>query len=148
MANQPAVDLLQALFDDLASRDVATLHSKFADDAVLFDPHYPQKEMRGRAAIERGIAWGMGSMEQFGFTVVQAFSSDDGLKAIAEVDTHHVLKGGQALNFPQVFVIETADGLITALRAYEPYRPDGIGGLFVRLSHIQERIAHRLKSRG
>lgn len=147
MTNPTALELLDDVFADLAARNVAALHARFADDAVLFDPHYPQKEMRGRAAIERGIAWGMGSMQQFGFTVVQGYASDDGAKAIVEVDTHHVLKGGQNLDFPQVFVIETADGLITALRAYEPYRPDGIGGIFVRLSHVQERIVHRLKRR-
>ena len=147
MEQPAALALLDDLFNNLATRDVPALLGLFADEAVLFDPHYPEMEMSGRAAIERGIAWGMGSMEQFGFTVKQGFASDDGAKAIVEVDTHHVLKGGKALNFPQVFVVETEGGLITALRAYEPYRPDGLTGFFVRVSHLQERITHRLKSR-
>lgn len=150
MADAPAhtaLELISALFDALAERDVEAVHAMFTDDAVLVDPHYPQIEMQGRAAIERGISWGMASMEQFGFTIVHEFSSDDGAKAVVEVDTHHTLKGGKKLDFPQMFIAEASDGRLTALRAYEPYRPDGVTGLFVRLSHVQERVTYRLRSR-
>lgn len=147
MTNPDALTMIADVFTALGERDEAAVHALMADDAVLVDPHYPQIEMRGRAAIERGLKWGMGSMEQFGFTIVRGYASDDGASAMVEVDTHHVLKGGKSLDFPQVFVIETTDGLITALRAYEPYRPNGVTGVFVRLSHVQERVSHWLKSR-
>ncbi len=146
MAQASALQLIEELFEALAERDVAAVGALFADDAVLVDPHYPQMEMRGRAAIDRGLAWGFGSMEQFGFTIVQAFESPDGDKAMIEVDTHHILKGGKALDFPQVFAVDASGGVIVGLRAYEPYGPGGLPGFFIGLPHLGERISHRVRS--
>jgi hypothetical protein len=46
------------------------------------------------------------------------------------------LKGGRSLNFPQVFVFEVRDGLITRLQAYEPYGPGGMVGLFLGVQRL------------
>ena len=147
MVQRRALELIRELFDALSDRDVETLSGLFADDAVLVDPHYPQMEMRGRAAIERGLRWGLGSIEEFGFTIVHAFESSDGDRAMVEVDTHHVLKGGKALDFPQVFAVEARSGAIVGLRAYEPYGPSGIPGLFIRMSHLVDRATHLVRSK-
>lgn len=147
MDQRSASTLIEELFAALTDRDVSAVGTLFADDAVLVDPHYPQMEMRGRAAIDRGLAWGMRSMEQFGFTIVQSCESADGTRAMVEVDTHHVLKGGKALDFPQVFAVDSQDGVIIGLRAYEPYGPSGIPGFFISASHVIERISHFVRSK-
>lgn len=147
MTQARALTLIEELFTALTSRDLDAVGMLFADDAVLIDPHYPQMEMRGRAAIDRGLAWGMGSMEQFGFTIVQSFESPDGARAMVEVDTHHILKGGKALDFPQVFAVDSQDGAIVGLRAYEPYGPSGIPGFFISASHVSERVSHFFRSK-
>ena len=133
-------DLIQRVFDELGRRDLAALMALAADEAVFFDPHYPKPEMRGRAEIEAGLIWGLSVMKSFGFTILRYFASEDGLSGCVEVDTHHQLKSGQKLNFPQVFVIETDGSRITALRAYEPYGPNGIGGFFLGIERLKRRL--------
>ena len=130
-----AKDILQTTFTALEARDKANAMTLFTDDAVLFDPHYPSPEMKGRAAIEKGLDWGLKSMEKFGFTIEKVYMGEDGTSCAVEVDTHHVLKGGKELRFPQAFFVETKGGKITALRAYEPYGPNGFMGFMLRLSH-------------
>ena len=50
------------------------------------------------------------------------------------------LKIGKKLDFPQVFVMETDGGKVTALRAYEPYGPNGMGGVFLGIERLKKRI--------
>lgn len=134
------VAVMRRMFAALEVRDKATAMACFSPDAVLFDPHYPKPEMRGRAEIESGLDWGLSVMERFGFTVVTVFLDETGSKAAFEVDTNHVLKGGRKLSFPQMFVAEERDGLVAALRAYEPYGPNGIGGFFLGLERLKRKI--------
>jgi hypothetical protein len=95
-----------------------------SDDAVVIDPHYPKPTMR-----------------QLGFPIVSYFEAADGTKAAVEVATSHVLAaGGMKLAFPQVFVIEARDGRITRLRAYTPYGPPGVGGMFLALTRLRRRM--------
>ncbi len=147
MTTPTALQLVDALFRRLEDRDLPGAFELVADDAVLVDPHYPQMEMSGRDAIERGLDWGLASMEQFGFAIVHALESDDGGRAMLEIDTHHVLRGGKNLDFPQMFVVEASDGLITGLRAYEPYKPNGIPGVAISVSHLVERAKHAISNR-
>jgi ketosteroid isomerase-like protein len=134
------VAIMRRMLAALEAGDKATVMACFAPDAVLFDPHYPKPEMRGRAEIEKGLDWGLSVMERFGFTVETVFLDASGKKAAFEVDTNHVLKGGRKLRFPQVFIAEERDGLVSALRAYEPYGPNGIGGFFLGLERLKRRI--------
>ena len=130
------ISVLQELFTALEKRDESKALDLFTDDAVFFDPHYPVREMVGREAITKGLAWGMESMEQFGFTIEKSYLSEDGNSGSVEVDTHHFLKGGRELRFPQAFFVEVQDGKISGLRAYEPYGPDGIMGIMLGISHM------------
>lgn len=135
-----ALELTEKLFRDLETRDKEAVFELFADDAVFIDPHYPNLEMKGRKEIEWGLNWGFSSMKQFGFTIVHSFVSEDGARAAVEIDTHHTLAGGQKLDFPQAFFAEAANGKLIGFRAYEPYRPNGIGGFFLRLSHLKAKL--------
>lgn len=143
---QPARDILEKTFRALEARDRAASLACFAPDAVLFDPHYPQPRMQGMAEIGEGLDWGLSVMKRFGFGVVHFFGSEDGLSGAVEVDTDHTLKSGQNLKFPQVFVVETKDGLITRLQAYEPYGPNGIGGMFLGLERLKRRFSGKRKA--
>jgi len=137
------LDFVQQVFGTFEAKDLEAVMACFADDAVLFDPHYPVPEMRGNDAIRRGLAWGLGNMKQPGFTVRHLWVS--GETAAVEVDTHHVFKGGIEARFPQVFVIESRDGLITRLQAYPPYGPPGVGRLLTRLTRLIWRLQGRVR---
>lgn len=139
----PVEAVMTRMFRALEARDKPAVIAAFARDAELFDPHYPKPDMRGREEIEAGIDWGLSVMAQFGFRVLRAFPSADGLSAAFEVDTNHVLKSGQKLHFPQMFVADVRDGLVTRLRAYEPYGPNGIGGMFLGLARLKRRLLGR-----
>lgn len=135
-----AREILEASFEALGRRDVEASLALFADDALLIDPHYPNPHMTGHAAIRQGLEWVMTVMDQLGFRIVSYFGSEDGLSAAVEVETNHVLKGGRKLSFPQAFFIETRNGRIMRLQAYEPYGPNGIGGFFLGLERLKRKL--------
>ena len=141
-----AKEILERMFRALESRDRDAALATFAPDAVLFDPHYPQPRMQGRSEIAEGLDWGLSVMQRFGFRTVHFFGSNDGKSGALEIDTNHALKSGQNLVFPQMFVVETRDGLVTALRAYEPYGPNGIGGVFLGIERLKRRQKARRRS--
>jgi hypothetical protein len=39
------------------------------------------------------------------------------------VDTHHIFQDDNEVHFPQVFVFETQNGLLSRFQAYVPYPP-------------------------
>ncbi len=137
--------LVERTFAMVERMDLAAVLSFFADDAVLIDPHYPNPRMVGKAAIETGLRWGFGSMRKMGFPIVNYFEDPSGQKAVVEVATSHVLSTGMQLNFPQVFVIEVRDGLVTRLQAYEPYGPGGIPGVVLALTRLIWRLTGKLR---
>lgn len=123
--------------------DLGAALAFFADDAVLIDPHYPVPRMVGKSTIADGLRWSFGQMKTFGFTVENYFESEDGKSAALEVETAHVLNAGMRLNFPQVFVVEVRDGLLTRVRAYEPYGPGGVGGIVLGLTRLWRRVSKK-----
>ncbi len=116
--NQALVERLLKAFE---AKDLDAALACFADDALLFDPHYPTPEMHGKAAIRGGFEFIFGIVKQPGFTIRHLWSGDQ--DGDFEVDTHHVLGDGTEVRFPQVFVFEMGDGLIRRLQAYVPYPP-------------------------
>ncbi len=133
-------ELIEREFDAVMAKDMQGVLSAFADNGVLIDPHYPTPRMAGKRAIAEGLRWGFGGTKTFGFKITNYFESADGQSAAVEVDTSHVLKTGMKLQFPQMFVIETENGLITRLQAYEPYGPGGIGGVILGLMRLKRKI--------
>ena len=53
--HSPLYKLLLQLFTAFEEKDVPAVLALFADDSVLIDPHYPQTEMKGKAAIRQGL---------------------------------------------------------------------------------------------
>jgi ketosteroid isomerase-like protein len=117
--------LAERLLSAFEAKDLEAALACFADDALLFDPHYATPEMRGKAAIQRGFEFILGIVKQPGFSVRHFWTGDD--DGALEVDTHHVLADGSEARFPQVFVFEVGDGLIRRLQVYAPYPPPAVG---------------------
>ena len=133
-------DLVTRTFTTLEGKNLGELLNLFADDAVLIDPHFPTTRMQGKATIRKGFQGAMSGMQSFGYTIVNYFESENGQCAAVETATHHVIKQGMKLNFPQVFIFEVADGHITRLQAYEPYGPHGVMGMFLFFARLTKRL--------
>jgi ketosteroid isomerase-like protein len=116
------------------AKDLDAALAFFAEDALLIDPHYPEPRMKGRAAIERGVKWGLESLERPGFSIRNRACS--GTIEFYEVDTKHKLRFGPTIAFDQVFVAELRDGRIARLQAYEPYPAPGIAAVIRRVSRL------------
>ena len=129
--NRTTIDNLMTAFE---AKDLEQVLSFFSENALIYDPHYPIPEMKGKAAIRQGLEWGLNNLKKPGFHSRNYWS--DGDKAVVEVDTHHIFKGGMELKFPQVFVIEMGEGLITRLQSYVPYPPHGIGRILARFTRL------------
>lgn len=112
---------VEQLFAAFVTRDLDALMAQFAEEAIVFDPHYPAPLMTGKSAIRSGFEWAFGVLRQPGFTIRNFWVGEN--NAAIEVDTHHVTLDGLDLKFPQVFVLEWRDGLIARLQAYGPYPP-------------------------
>jgi len=132
------IDNLIAAFE---AKDLEQVLSFFSESALVYDPHYPVPEMKGKAAIRQGFEWGLNNLKKPGFHIRNYWLNSD--KAVVEVDTHHIFKGGMEFKFPQVFVIETEEGLITRLQSYVPYPPHGIGGLLARFTRLLWKLQGR-----
>ena len=134
---------VEQLFAALQRKDLPAALACFTDDAVVVDPHYPAPRMEGKAAIADGLTWAIGTMAAFGFNPVKYYVGDDGRSIAVEVDTAHTLRGGMKLRFPQAFFAEVEDGRLSRLQAYEPYGPNGVGGVFLALTRLKRRLAGR-----
>lgn len=137
-ASSPMRALVDRMFGAVMAKDLDAVLACFADNATLFDPHYPKPEMVGKAAIAEGLRWGFGTMRTFGFRIVNYFEAGD--RVAVEVATSHVLNMGIKLDFPQAFFIDTRDGKIVRLQAYEPYGPNGVGGVFLALTRLGRKL--------
>ncbi len=142
---------LQALadrsLDAVVAKDADAVVALFADDGVFIDPHYPDAAMRGHAAIVEGLAFSFGAIRTFAFDDRRYFPSADGSSLVVHCACHHVLPGDRVLDFPQVFVMDTADGRITRWQAFEPYGPNGLGGLLLGVGKTAYRARRFLRRR-
>ena len=69
----------------------------------------------------------------------------DGDSGVAELDTHHLIKGGIESKFDQVFVFECRDGKFTRLQSYVPYPPHGIAGMIGNVTKVMWRLQGKMK---
>jgi ketosteroid isomerase-like protein len=137
---QTALELLQAALRAVEAKDLPAVLALLDDDSTLIDPHYPVPRMVGRAAITDGLRWAFGTIVTFRFELDLAYESADRRHAAVEVDCHHVLRGGRALEFRQVFVADAQGGTISRLQAYEPYGPGGLVGLVLKVTRLGRRL--------
>ena len=136
-------ELVIRTFATIEAMDLEVMMRLFAEDAVLIDPHFPTPHMQGKAVIAEGFRGAMSSMRSFGYTIVNYCESENGQCAAVETATHHVLKQGKKLDFPQVFIFETANGFITRLQAYEPYGPHGMVGFFLSVGRFIKKVSRK-----
>ena len=54
---------VEQLFAAFSARDLDAVMALFADDAIVFDPHYPTPLMAGKAAIRSGCEWAFGAFQ-------------------------------------------------------------------------------------
>jgi ketosteroid isomerase-like protein len=141
----PSLDqaAIERLFAAFMAKDIDAVLALFADDAVMIDPHYPVREMRGKAAIRQGLEWAFRNIERPGLTLRRVLINGDG--AMVEVDTHHVFRGGMAVRFQQVFVVDTRAGAISRLQSYTPYGPGGVGSLLASATRLAWRLGGKVK---
>ena len=137
-------EMIEGTFEAVMAKDIDRVMSMFADDAVFFDPHYPQQRMVGRAAIEQGIRWGLSSLEKLGFKIRNLWIDEAGDKAVVEIDTHHIIRGNMETKFDQVFVLEARDGKLTRMQSYVPYGPHGIPAIIGGVTRLAWRMQGKL----
>ncbi|MCA9936905.1 MAG: nuclear transport factor 2 family protein [Ardenticatenaceae bacterium] len=138
-----AKETFEGLIAAFESKNLESVMKYFAEDAVLYDPHYPVPRMMGTAAIRQGMEWGLGNMEKPGFAIRHYW--DDGRVGAAELDTHHVFKGGMELKIDQVFVFEVEGNKFKRMQSYVPYSPPGISGLLTKVTRLIWRLQGKLK---
>jgi ketosteroid isomerase-like protein len=135
---EDAKAVVEKLMNAFIELDLEAAMACFADDAVLYDPHYPVQRMEGKEAIRQGLGWGIGNLEKAGFSVRHWWADEN--SGAVELDTDHVFKGGMNAKFDQVFVFEVSGGKITRLQSYVPYGPGGLGGLMAKATHLTWRM--------
>jgi ketosteroid isomerase-like protein len=99
--------------------------------------------MQGKVAIKEGMRGAIAEMQSFGYTTVNYFESENGQRAAVETATHHVIKQGKKVNFPQVFIFEVAEGRITRMQAYEPHGPHGMYGVYLFFARLMKRFSSK-----
>lgn len=128
--------LFKALLKAFTDKDTNAVLAVFADDATLFDPHYPKPKMTGKPEISKGLGWAFANIKQFKFEEISYLEDNKNNTAVGVYRCSHLLPNGARLNFNQVFVMITENGLITGLDAYLPYGPGGLSGAMLKLSHV------------
>lgn len=117
--------LVERMLRAFEAKDAQRAASCFTEDGLFIDPHYPEPAIQGRAAIQQGFGFAFGMLEQPGFTIRNFWSNET--SGATEVDTDHIMADGSEVQFPQVFVFETKDGLLSRFQAYVPYPPPSPG---------------------
>ena len=137
MSHEPSI-MFETLLNLMMERNLEAMLDLIHEDAIVIDPHYPIERMEGKAAITRGLTWGLDTLGKPGFKVRQFYESEN--SGMVEVDTHHVLKGGMEVKFEQAFAFEIADGKLIRIQAFVPYRQPGIGGWIPRITGFFWRL--------
>jgi ketosteroid isomerase-like protein len=132
-------ELIAEMFRRCEAKDVDGAVALVAPDAVFIDPHYPRVHNSGSDEIRESLVWGIGGLEQMRFHEQRWFTAADGAVSV-EVDTHHTIKGKREVRFPQVFVAESRDGLLTRLQAFEPYGPHGVLATVLRVMRAKKKL--------
>jgi ketosteroid isomerase-like protein len=137
VTHEPSI-MFESLLNLMMERNLEGMLDMIHEEAVLTDPHYPIERMAGKAAITRGLTWGLATLVKPGFKVRRFYEAENG--GTVEVATHHVLKGGMEVKFDQVFVFEVRDGKFIRIQAFVPYRQPGIGGWIPRITGFFWRL--------
>ena len=99
---------LEKLLTVFEAKNMSAAMACVADDAVLYDPQYPEPQMQGKTAIQSGFEFAFNLIERSSFHMRHVWANTH--SGAAEVDTHHVFQDGTEAHFPQLFVFETPFG--------------------------------------
>lgn len=132
---------IQSLFTAFSNKDKKKILSYLADDCVLMDPNYPQREMKGKKAIGRGMDWAFKNLKKPGFKLLNCWI--DGDKAALEMKTHHVFTTGLEIKFLQVFIVETYNEHFIRIQSFATNRPTGIGGAITKFTGLFWKLTGR-----
>jgi len=135
-----SVDEMLKLFEN---KDMEKILSLFSENAVLYDPHYPEIEMVGKAAIRRGFEFAFAGIKKTNFNIIRFWSDEQGIAT--EVDTYHLFNNGREIKLQQVFLVEFQNGLISRMRSFVPYPPHGIGGFLPKVIRIIWKLTGKIK---
>lgn len=113
--------LIETLLHAFVAKDLKIALDCFTDDALFYDPHYPEPQMQGKAAIQEGFQFTFSILKKPGFTI-RHFWGDEKSGAL-EVDTHHIFQDDHEVRFPQMFAFELQNDLLARFQAYVPYPP-------------------------
>ena len=137
------IDIIKTVFAAMQARDISAVLACFAEDALFLDPHYPYPEMQGKVNIRAGLEWAMRGIRQFDFQIVNTYQTGDEKHIAIEFRCRHTLHTGKQLDFMQVFLADSRNGKIQALRAFLPFRPNGFVGTMLAINHFFYRLSHK-----
>jgi len=134
--NKPLSELIKAHFKAVEAKNLDAVMAFYDADAEFLDPHYPNVHMKGTAEILEGLTWGFNGVKTFSFTLMNYFENEARTSASIEMATKLELSNGQKLSYPQVFIIETKQGKISRLQAYETYGPHGMHNIMLKATRL------------
>lgn len=129
-------NVINRLINKISLKEKDAVLNLIADDAVFFDPHYPQSLMKGKQQIAKGLDWSFRNIKEFRFEEINYMEVKKGNISAVEYHCSHLLPSGNRLDFNQVLIFEINNGLFSSLRAYLPYGPHGLTGFMLKISHI------------
>lgn len=132
--------LVRKHFNALESKDLKAVLGFYHDDVDLIDPHYPKVHMQGKDDVSKGLTWSFKTVKSFSFSMINYFENTHGTNASIEYDSKIELFNGKVFKFQQVFIVETKDGKINRLQAYEPYGPHGAHKVFLTVTRLMHKI--------
>lgn len=128
------------IVDAVEAKNINAILDCYQDDVDFIDPHYPKVHMKGKEGVFKGLTWGFKSVKKFKFSLINYFENKEGTAASIEYDTSIELSNGKKLNYPQVFIIETKNGKISRLQAYETYGPHGMLKIILLVTRLFHKI--------
>lgn len=138
--NTQLSELINKLFEAVEAKNINVILDCYDDDVDFIDPHYPKVHMKGKEDVIKGVTWGFKSVKKFKFSLINYFENKEGTAASVEYDTKIELSNGKKFNYPQVFIIETKDGKISRIQAYETYGPHGV----LKIILLATRLCHKI----
>ena len=137
------MQIINKILEAIHNKNLPEALACFTEDATLIDPHYPYPTMRGLENIRAGLDWSMQGMKTFHFEIVRLYPLPETQHYAVETHCEHMMRIGKELVFDQVFLVELENNKIKSLRAFEPYRPNGLLGILLTLNHFVYRLTHK-----
>lgn len=127
-------EMVLAFVESYANKNKKKILELLAENAVVSDPHFPLKTMKGHRELDRGLSWSFNAIKSTRLDVLDLKIDED--TAYVELDTTHTLKIGIQYRYVQLLKIRISEDKITHLDTYVTYSPSGIRGAFRHLYSV------------